>query len=201
MKKKFTSNFMFTGFTKLDETSKEKPKRRARKKKHKKPDTIPEEDGITKGKRIPLTGFVIELINDTIRDNIKSYYRKNKNIIPWSIKSDSVRVAEKLIEDNLNDKLKELLATATEVSHSMTFKGWNITLHSLTLENKPKLSITCIFKANYIRRYNITIITEHDCYNVYSNQIACEKTIYREDNKENNLIKSSKNIENDGKQD
>lgn len=178
------SNFIFTGFEKLNEV---KPRKKVKKTKHRQPKI---DDGTVKGKKIPLTGFVIDQINDTVRSNIKSYYRKYKAILAHEQKSDSIRVAEKLIEDNMNERLSEVIANAQSVKHTMSFKGWNITLLGNNVDD-ARLSITCIFKPNYVRRYNITIITEHDCYSIYSHQIACEKTIHF----------NNHNTENNGKQD
>ncbi len=175
------ANFIFSGFEKLDETPKPKERVVRKKKRTVKPK---ENDGTTKGKKIPLTGFYLELINDTIRSNIKKYYRSNKHIAHETM-NNSVRVAEKLIKDNMTELLGKTIAEAESVKHTMSFKGWNITLLG-KLADDPRLSITCIFKPNYVRRYNITIITEHSCYSIYNHQIACEKTVYFPDEEKTN---------------
>lgn len=122
--------------------------------------------------KFKVSDFKVPIITEELRLKIYKYYKDKNNSIYDQKHRESIGIAETILEQQ---GLVELANHCNRIKPTMSVKGWQILL--TTEFHAIKIQIVCLFKANYIRHFNITVIKGDDFEVVYNGDVKCEKTV------------------------
>lgn len=163
--------FDFSGFTQ-PEVNKPKPKKQRKSRSKKSPKMY------SYGSKNKKSDYKLPYLNETSRTLQDAYYNVQNNSLYNQKHKESIAIAEAIIADELdnNDELTEVIDKSTEIRHTMSDKGWNITFKAKE-ESNCSISILCMFQPNYIRKYRITVTVGNNSITMFNDEVDCEKTI------------------------